>query len=63
MASGKSLELAQIKPPEPELICICGKVWREHFAKTKGRPMLKKYSDGTHTPAGRSGISRARKEK
>jgi hypothetical protein len=39
MASGKSLELAAIKPiPQP--LCICGVVWGDHFRKD-GQPLAK----------------------
>jgi hypothetical protein len=52
MASGKSLELAAIKPPLPKRVCTCGEDFDNHLRRD-GR-LLKKYSDGKHAPAGRS---------
>lgn len=60
MASGKSLELAAIKVPEPRVLCICGKIWREHFSKD-GSKMLAKYKQGMHHPLNAGERSRAQR--
>lgn len=33
MASGKSLELAQITRAAPDPLCICGELWSTHLRK------------------------------
>lgn len=48
MASGKSLELAQIKP-QRDIKCTCGEPFGGHLRKDK-KGLLKKYDDGTHQP-------------
>lgn len=47
MASGKSLELAKIKP-QPRTMCTCGTIYSEHMRKD-GKGLLKRFDDGTHT--------------
>ena len=39
MASGKSLELAAIKP-QTKALCLCGVIWDDHFRKD-GQPLAK----------------------
>jgi hypothetical protein len=57
MASGKSLELAKIKPPPPRHLCICGKVWEDHL-RINGL-VKKRYSDDSkHRQAGHPGLNR-----
>lgn len=52
MASGKSLELAQIKRAPAQQLCTCGKVWSTHFRKD-GKGMLAKYAaNDKHQKAG-----------
>jgi len=60
MASGKSLELANLKRPEPQHICICGGIWEEHLRKdrSQGPVLLKKYADGNHYVRGRVPLPR-----
>lgn len=54
MASGKSLELAAIKPGPPVPICICTLEWPKHLDKT-GKRRLKKYDNQDHMIAGNPG--------
>lgn len=54
MASGKSLELANIKRKPAEALCTCGKVWSSHFRKD-GKGMLARYeANDKHQLAGRA---------
>lgn len=46
MASGKSLELAQIKP-QRLIKCICGEPFVAHMRKD-GKGLLKKYDNPNH---------------
>lgn len=47
MAHGKSLELQQIKKPEPEGLCArCRVPWSTHLKKDGN--IRKKFDDGTH---------------
>jgi hypothetical protein len=55
MASGKTLELAQITKPQPDKLCVapgCGKLWSEHLKKKPNkfgyRERLKKYEGEEH---------------
>lgn len=56
MASGRSLELREIKPPEPDPVCVCGAPFSDHFEQLEGNltPTFKeKYNDGSrHYQAG-----------
>jgi hypothetical protein len=59
MATGKSLELAEIKKPAAEPICIapgCGLVWSAHLKKKPNkrgyRERLKKYEGYEHRVLG-----------
>lgn len=60
MAHGKSLELAAIKKPEPQRLCICGKNWETHIRKD-GKGRLKKFQGPGHGPAGSFGGGTYRK--
>lgn len=48
MASGKSLELSQIKPQRSPK-CTCGVAYTDHMRRD-GKGLLAKYNDGTHNP-------------
>jgi hypothetical protein len=51
MASGKSLELAQIKPAAPRALCCCGAEWDTHMRKD-GKGILKRFENPNHQPTG-----------
>ena len=56
MASGKSLELREIKP-KPSWKCSCGGAWDDHLKKDG--TVMKRYSDpDKHTPMGGQGFNR-----
>jgi hypothetical protein len=48
MASGKSLELAQIRR-QPSALCICGAPWSSHLRKD-GKGILAKFANEKHMP-------------
>lgn len=47
MASGKSLELAEIRP-RPKVLCICGEPYPDHLGADQ-RP-LEPYANANHRP-------------
>lgn len=56
MASGKSLELREIKS-EPKWKCFCGGIWDDHLKKN-GEVKVR-YKDSTkHRPMGGQGFNR-----
>lgn len=48
MASGKSLELREIRQAPPEILCICGKVWDSSTHFTQKGELRKNLDRNTH---------------